>query len=251
MSKPMKIAVVNPNTTASMTEKIAVAARGVAGQGTQIIASNPVFGPVSIEGYYDEALAIPGLLQELAKAERNGVDAAVIACFDDCGLDAARSLLRIPVIGICEAAIRVASMLGTRFSIVTTLPISLPAMAGLVQRYGVADRCTIRAAGVPVLALEDPNSGAEEVVKSEILRAIQEDRSECILLGCAGMADLAGKLTRACNLPVIDGVTAAVKLAEALVGLGLKTSKQGGFAMPPSKMYQGIFGTFAPDVIGR
>lgn len=233
-----------------MTEKIAVAARGVAGQDTQIIASNPAFGPVSIEGYYDEALAVPGLLQELAKAERNGADAAVIACFDDCGLDAARSLLRIPVIGICEAAIRVASMLGTRFSIVTTLPISLPAMAGLVQRYGVADRCTIRAAGVPVLALEDPNSGAEEAVKSEILRAIHEDRAECILLGCAGMADLADKLTQACNLPVIDGVTAAVKLAEALIGLGLKTSKQGGFATPLRKTYHGIFGMFAPDGMG-
>jgi hypothetical protein len=98
-----------------------------------------------------------------------------------------------------------------------------------------------RAAGVPVLALEDPASGAVEKVRAEIRRAIAEDGSECILLGCAGMADLARALTAEMGLPVIDGVAAAVKMAEGLIGLGLTTSKVAGYARPGAKPYTGRF----------
>src|SRR5438874_1363144 len=96
----MKILVVNPNTTASMTQKIGAAARAAAAPGTEILAVNPSTGPVSIEGFYDEALSVPGLLAEIAKGEEFGVDGHVIACFDDTGLDAARSLAKKPVVGI-------------------------------------------------------------------------------------------------------------------------------------------------------
>src|SRR3954469_18893230 len=84
----MRILVVNPNTTASMTDKIGHAARAVAAPGTEIIAVNPADGPVSIEGYYEEAFSVPGLLAEIAKGEALGVGAHVIACFDDTGLEA-------------------------------------------------------------------------------------------------------------------------------------------------------------------
>ena len=87
----MRILVVNPNTTARMTETIARAARGAAASGTEIVAVTSSMGPASIEGYYDEALAVPGLLVEIAEGERAGADAAIIACFDDTGLDAARA----------------------------------------------------------------------------------------------------------------------------------------------------------------
>jgi allantoin racemase len=155
-------------------------------------------------------------------------------------------MVDIPVIGICEAAMRMASLLGHRFTIVTTQAISLPAMDGLIRRYGMADRGHARAAGVPVLALEDPSSGAVAKVRAEIRAAIAEDRAECILLGCAGMADLARDLTEEMGLPVIDGVAAAVKLAEAVVGLGLSTSKVGGYARPAAKPYTGMLAGFAP-----
>src|ERR1700709_66568 len=104
----MRLLVVNPNTTASMTEKIGAAARAVAAPGTEIDAGNPVSGPPSIEGYYDEAFAVPGLIAEMAKA--GDVDATIIACFDDTGLDAARSFSPTPVIGIGEAAFHLASL---------------------------------------------------------------------------------------------------------------------------------------------
>ncbi|MEO8883208.1 MAG: aspartate/glutamate racemase family protein, partial [Devosia sp.] len=83
-------------------------------------------------------------------------------------------------------------------------------------------------------------------ISREIDRAIQEDHAEAIVLGCAGMADLAAELSRQHGLPVIDGVAAAVKLAESLVGLGLKTSKRGGYATPLTKAYDGIFAALSP-----
>src|ERR1700761_1270947 len=107
----MKILVVNPNTTASMTEKIGIAARSVAAHGTEIEAVNPTMGPVSIEGFYDEAFCVPGLITEVLAGEARGAQAVVVACFDDPGIDAARTVTAMPVIGICEAAMRMAGFL--------------------------------------------------------------------------------------------------------------------------------------------
>ena len=180
--RPMRILIVNPNTTVSMTEKIGACARQAASPATEVAAVNPSMGPASIEGYYDEALSLPGLLEEIRRGEAAGFDGTVIACFDDTGLDAARSLAAGPVVGICEAAMHVAAMLGGGFSVVTTLARSVPALQALARRYGVADRCRVRAAGVPVLALEDPASGAVRRVEEEIARAVRDDGAECIVL---------------------------------------------------------------------
>src|ERR1700744_7511 len=122
----MRILAVNPNTTAAMTEKIGHAARAAAAAGTEIIAVNPTDGPVSIEGYYDEAFSVPGLLAEIAKGEASGVSAHIIACFDDTGLEAARSLASAPVIGIGEAAFHVASVPGHRFCVMPVPSRSIP-----------------------------------------------------------------------------------------------------------------------------
>jgi allantoin racemase len=243
----MRILIVNPNTTAAMTEKIGSAACAVAAAGTEIIAVNPPDGPVSIEGYYDEVFSVPGLLAEIAKGDAAGVSAHIIACFDDTGLEAARSASPAPVIGIGEAAFHLASMLGHRFSVVTTLSRSIAAIENNLLKYGLAARCgKVRACEVPVLALDDPTSNAIAQIGAEIERAKQEDRAEVIVLGCAGMADLAAHLADRHALPVIDGVAAAVKLAEAFGALGLKTSKIGAYALPRPKPYLGSFASFEP-----
>ena len=242
----MKLLLVNPNTTAAMTGTAARAAAGVAAAGTVIEAVTSAMGPESIEGYYDEALAVPGLLHEIARGEQAGADAAIIACFDDTGLDAARSLAAIPVVGLCEAAVATASFVAPRFSIVTTLPRSITPIEHLVARYGMAGRASVRASGVPVLALEDPDSGAHDRILQEIQAAIREDRAEAIILGCAGMASLARALSQRIGMPVIDGVCAAVKQAEALVSLGLRTAKGGAYATPAAKRYAGLLAPFAP-----
>lgn len=242
-----KLLVVNPNTTASMTATIADAAERVKGPLTDVTVVTSSMGPVSIEGYYDEAFAVPGLLIELAKGERAGADAAIIACFDDTGLDAARALVDMPVIGICEAAIAATAFIAQRFTVVTTMERSRQPLEHLVQRYGMAHRCNVRAADIPVLSLEDPRSNAKPRLREEIASALKQDRAEAIVLGCAGMADLVEDLRAEFGVPVIDGVAAAVKQAEMLVALGLKTSKRGAYARPIDKPYLGLLEDFAPD----
>lgn len=236
----MLIHLVNPNTTRSMTEKAALAARTVAGPGTAILADESAFGPASIEGPYDGALAVPGMLLRIEEAVAAGADAHVIACFDDTGLDAARALSPKPVIGIGEAAAHAASLVAERFSVVTTLARSVPTLEANLVRYGLSARCArVRAAEVPVLALEDPASDACARISDEIARARAEDRSEAIVLGCAGMTDLARHLSEIHGVPVVDGVAAAVVLAEGLVRMGLATSKVGGWAPPLAKAWGG------------
>ncbi len=232
----MRILLVNPNSTASMTRKIGDAARAVAAAGTVVVAVNPPDTPPSIEGYYDEALSLAGLLAEVRKGEAEGFDGFVVACFDDSGLDACRSLATGPVVGICEAAMHLATTIATGFSVVTTLPRSIPIIEHNALRYGFERQCRrVRAADVPVLALEQPGSDARQKVRSEIMRAIEEDRCEAVILGCAGMADLTNWLSEETGIPVIDGVVAAAKLVEAIVGAGLRTGKTGGYAPPLPK----------------
>ncbi|OYX45234.1 MAG: Asp/Glu/hydantoin racemase [Rhodobacterales bacterium 32-67-9] len=227
----MRILVINPNTTASMTEKIGAAARRAAAPGTEIVAVNPAHGPAAIEGFYDEAMSLQGLLDLIGQT--SGYDAVVIACFDDTGLDAARCLTDKPVIGIGEAAYHMASMLANKFSVVTTLARSVPALEHNLHRYGLAARCArVRSSEVAVLELERPGSQACARISAEIGRAVAEDRAEAIVLGCAGMTDLADQLAREHGLPVLDGVSCAVGLAEAMVRLGLRTTRRGGYAPP-------------------
>lgn len=242
----MRILVANPNTTASMTATIADSARRVAHAATEIVAVTSSMGPVSIEGYYDEAFAVPGLLKEIARGEAEGAEAAIIACFDDTGLDAARAMADIPVIGICEAALSVTAFIAQRFTIVTTMERSRLPVEHLVHRYGMGACCKVRAADIPVLSLEDPASNAGERLRAEIRLALTEDRAEAIVLGCAGMADLTAELRAEFGVPVIDGVAAAVKQAEALVSLGLKTAKSGAYATPVRKPYKGLLAAFEP-----
>ena len=143
----MKICVINPNTTASMTAKIGEAAKAAASAGVEIRATNPEFGPPSIEGYFDEAFAVPGLIAEMGKA--HDADAFVIACFDDTGLEAARSFDRAPVIGIGEAAFHMASLIAEKFSVVTTLARSIAPIEKNLAKYGLIARCArVRAANV-------------------------------------------------------------------------------------------------------
>lgn len=230
----MRILVVNPNTTASMTAKIGAAAQRVAAAGTEIVAVNPASGPVSIEGYYDEAMSLAGLLQVIG--EHRDVDAVVLACFDDSGLDAARCLAEVPVVAIGEAAFHMASLLADKFSVVTTLARSVPAIEHNLRRYGLAARCArVRASEVAVLDLEHAAGPARARIDAEIGRAIAEDRAEAIVLGCAGMADLTAALSAQHGLPVLDGVACAVTLCEGLVRLGLTTSRLGGYARPVKK----------------
>ena len=241
----MRIKLINPNTTEAMTVTIAAAARAIAAAGTEIIAATSRSGAVSIEGHYDEAMSIVGLVDEIREAPP--ADAYIIACFGDPGLLAAREIIAAPVLGIAEAAMHAASFVSTGFSVVTTLERTRIIAEHLVRNYGMERHCRrVRAIDIPVLELDNPRSNARAMILAECERAISEDNSGAIVLGCAGMADLTHFLEDRLQIPVIDGVAAAVKFAEALVGLGLRTSKRGDLAFPLHKPYKGKLTSYAP-----
>ena len=247
----MKIRVINPNTSAAMTARIGVAARAVAAAGTVIDAVNPSFGAASIEEHHDDLWAAAGITEQVCDGEagidQSRADAYVIACFGDPGLHAARKLDRGPVIGIAEAAFHAATLVATGFSVVTALARTCVIAEHLVPQYGFERRCRgIHSTDLAVLELDDPASWAFDRILACAQEALARDRSGAIVPGCAGMADLCHALQQRLGVPVIDGIGAAVKLAEGLVALGLSTSKQGDCAAPISKHYMGLAPPFSP-----
>lgn len=234
----MRLLLINPNTTATMTADIAQAARAAAPAEVEIVATQPGFGPASIEGFFDEAIAAAGVAEQMRLA--GPVDAAVIACFGDPGLDAAREVCQGPVLGIAEAAFHVASMVATGFSVVTTMTRTCVIAEHLLQKYGLERRCRgLHGTDIPVLALEDGGQACLPQIEDAAREALARDRSGAIVLGCAGMAQLCQTLQQRLGVPVIDGVAAAVRLTHSLHVLGLGTSKHGDYAPPLPKRYAG------------
>jgi allantoin racemase len=231
----VRVLVVNPNTTVSMTEAIRRSAQRYASPGTEILATEAAFGPESIEGNFEGYLSVVGVLDRLQSIEV-AFDALVLAGFGEPGREAAQELLDVPVFDITECAAHVACLLGRSYSVVTTLDRSVPQIEDRLLLAGLAPRCaSVRATGLAVLEIERD----EELTISRIVEvarsAIEEDRAEVICLGCGGMAGLDEKVAAAIGAPVVDGVAAAVKLAEAVVGLGLRTSKVRTYAAPRPK----------------
>ena len=234
-----RIAVVNPNTTTAMTTKMLACAAPLVDSGTELVGVTNASGPASIESHVDEALAVPGLLREITAGEAAGISGYVIACFGDPGLDACRELASGPVVGIAEAGMHLATMLGRSFSIVTTLARTMGQAEHLVQRYGYTGKCrSIYACEVPVLELDEPGSEARKLVVDHCRRAVEYDEADSIVLGCAGMADFCADVSEQVGVPVIDGVTAGVLLVESMVKLGLRTSTRSEYAAPLPKTYR-------------
>ena len=236
----MKLLLLNPNTSAAMTEGMAAAARAVAASTTHIVARHSSFGPLSIEGHFEDAIAAAGVAEHAHLARAEGFDAAVIACFGDPGLDAAREVLAAPVLGIAEAAFHAASFVATGFSVVTTMTRTCVIAERLVQRYGFERTCRgIHGTDIAVLALETCGEDTVAQIEAAARAALARDRSGAIVLGCGGMAALCRTLQTRLGVPVIDGVSVAVKFAEALAALGLRTAKTGDYAPPLPKRYVG------------
>jgi allantoin racemase len=239
----MRIHVINPNTTASMTKKIGVAAKAAASPGVEVRAVNPDFGPRSIEGYFDEAFPC------LACWPRSGAGRrrfrhrlfrrhrARGGALRDGGARHRDRRGGVPHGEPCRGEVQ------RRYH----SPRSIAPIERNLVKYGLAGRCgRVRASNVPVLALEEPGSDARRMIEAEIKRALAEDGAEAIVLGCAGMTDLVRELERSVGAPVLDGVACAVSLAESLVRIGLRTSKRNTYAPPLAKAYAGEFAKFSP-----
>lgn len=237
----MRIKIINPNTTASFTRNLLAASAVVAAPGTVIEAGNPTAGPASVESHYDEAFAALGVIQEVEAGEATGIDGYVVACFGDTGVSAAREVARGPVVGMTEAALFGACLLASTFTVVTLPTRTRSHALRVINENGLGLRCTrVRAVEIPVLDLADADADAAiyAALLDEARRSLVEDHAEAIVLGCAGLTHFVESMTAVLGVPVVDGVTVAIKMVEGLITLGLKTSKRSSFGYPPAKTIQ-------------
>lgn len=235
----MRILVVNVNTTESITATIAEQARSVAAPGTEIIGLTPRFGAESVEGNFESYLAALGVM-DCVMAYEQPFDAVIQAGYGEHGREGLQELLDVPVVDITEAAASLAMLLGHAYSVVTTLDRTVPLIEDRLKLAGVYERCaSVRASGMSVLELEESPERAVEAILEQAIEAVTRDKAEVICLGCGGMAGLDQLIRDRAGVPVVDGVTAAVALAESLVRLGLKTSKVRTYATPRPKKIVG------------
>lgn len=210
----MRIAILNPNSTQSMTEDMAAIARATLPAEIEILALTNTAGPPAIQGEADAIACLPGLFALFDGPEAAGADAVVIGCFDDTGLTDLRARLRCPVVGLGESGMLAASLAAPRFAVLTTTQGSVPVIEANIASMGLAPRCdSVRAAHVQVLEL---NHRLPDLRRA--LGGLAADTGTgAIVLGCAGMGRLAGDLA-APGLPVlIDPVRASVWLAASAV----------------------------------
>jgi allantoin racemase len=224
----MRLLVINPNTSASMTRTILAAARGVATADVIVDALEPQRGPTSVEGRFDEVISAYWTLDAVLPVASR-YDGFIVACYGHHPvIGALREALQQPVLGIMEASILHALPLGDRFSIVTTSERWRPLLIEGVRVLGLQDRCaSVRSSGLAVLDLEAlPAEVVRERLCAAACEAIATDGAEVICLGCAGMAGLDTAVRQVARVPVIDGVTAAVVILTGLVRTAAATSKQ-------------------------
>ncbi|MGH9322643.1 MAG: aspartate/glutamate racemase family protein [Vicinamibacteria bacterium] len=239
----MRIRVITPITTAGFTEgaDFEPLARG----DTEISQTNLTRGPASIESEFEEALAVPDTVAKIAEAEREGVDAVVIDCMGDPGLEPAREVVEIPVLGAAQSSMHLAAMLAHNFSVVTVLDRLGPLFENTAKVYGLESKlCSVRSVNIPVLDLEEDQERLVDALADESVKAVEEDGAHAIVFGCTGMKGCAAGLKAAlevrgyAGIPVIDPVVAAFKLAEAVSDLGLTHSKR-TYPTPPPKAIVG------------
>jgi allantoin racemase len=232
----VRIGLINPNATRSMTDDMAGAAVAVAADGTEVVPFTARSGPASIESYTDEAYATTQVL-DLVR-DNPALDGYVIACASDPGLLAARELVPAPVVGIGEAGFLFATTLAPRFGVLTTLSRAIEQVWRQLAGYRLAGRCcSVRACGVAVLDTANPTTRQLDALVRAAREATSGDGAEAIVLGCGGMSQIADRMQAALGVPVVDGVRAAVTLTESLVRCGLRTSKLRTLAPPEDVGY--------------
>ncbi len=208
----MSIILINPNSTASMTRGALEAARRAVPDVT-FEGWTSHDGPPVIEGPEDGRACVPPLLELVARADAQGAEAIIIACFDDTGLAEARSLASCPVIGIGQAAFHAAALICDRAVVITTVAAAVPVIEGNIRAAGLAHLIgPVRASGVGVAELDHDPAAAMPVLSEAIDRAVQAG-AQGVILGCAGMVGVVDALRAKSAVPLIEGVDAAARLA--------------------------------------
>lgn len=216
----MRILIINPNSDLEMTAAIQRSADSFANGEFDVVCKPTPGAPKFIETYEDQIKAAPGMVQ-LVRENEDEFDAFVVACHCDPNLDALKEISRKPVVGIGEASMKIASMLGHRFSVVSTAKHSIPNKEALIRKYHLQDLLA------SVRAPEDEMATAsdEEKYLQTAQSALEEDMAEVIVLGCAGMTGLDKRLEEKLGAPVLDGVACALIIAAGLIKYRVSTSK--------------------------
>ena len=207
----MVVALINPNSTQAMTDSMVSAAR----QAAPAIAFEgwtSFNGPPSIQGPEDGVAATAPLLEVVQKASDNGVEGIIIGCFDDTALDQAAKIAKCPVIGIGQACYHYAAMRQWRFSVVTTMQVSVPVLEQNIEQAGLSHALSyVHAANVAVLELErDPTAAAIRVLEVA-QKAESADKIDAVILGCGGMVNVTRTIRSTLSVPVLDPVEMAAK----------------------------------------
>lgn len=236
----MKILLLNPNTTSAITERLMGAARDAASTGTELVPATASRGVPYIATRAEAQIGGAIALEMLAERHAE-VDAAIIAAFGDPGLFGARELFDIPIVGMAEAAMLTACMLGRRFVIVTFATALGPWYQECVEAHGLSNRC----AGIRMLdggfrSVSDVQEEKETLLVDLACRAVVETDADVVILGGAPLAGLAAKVKNRIPVPVVDQVQAAVKQAEALVSLKVRKATTGTFRRPAAKQTTGM-----------
>ena len=207
----MAIVIINPNSTASMTEAMLRQARRAA-PGLVFEGWTSTQGPPAIQGVADGDAATPPLLDLVRKASEDGADGIIIGCFDDTALQEAAEIAPCPIVGIGQAAYHLAAMRQWQFSVVTTLAVSVPVLEDNIARLGLTGYLArVRASDVPVLDLDNAPEAASKIILAEAQRAADEDGIDAVVLGCAGMVHVVAAVSAALDIAVIDPVDAAAR----------------------------------------
>ena len=239
MAEPFRLALLNPNTDERHTTAMGDVARSVLPEGCEVTATSAARGPTSLESAIDAALASGEIVALIRTLPAH--DAYLIACFGDPALDAARELLRAPVIGIGEAAVQAATSISKRFAIITTLPRSIPALEEGLERQGVRSRCVgIVPLHIPVAEQGGEHEETTAAIIDAGLRLVLEQGAEALILACGGMAEVARAVQERVGVPVCDGVAYGSLLAYSLWRCGLETSKVGAYGFPEPIPYTGM-----------
>ena len=235
----MRIRVIVPITSPDFNEMCSIEAKTFLSDEAEVDVVSLTHGPASIESYYDEILAAPHIVEAVQKAEDDGIEGVFITCFGDPGVDAARELVDIPVVGGFQPAVSLALTLGDRFGIVTVLDNVVPMIHDLVAKMGVTSRmASVRVIDTPVLALHDGEALVTKLFE-EAQVAVTEDGAHVLILGCTGMMGVAAAVQDRLSdiglkVPVIDPTGAALSTLRAYETMGVLHSRL-TYMTPPEK----------------
>ncbi len=216
----MKLLIINPNSDQQMTQAVLTSATEFAGDDFDVDCLATLGAPEFIDTYQDTAAAQPGMVELLKRHEAN-YDAFIVACHCDPNLDLMKEMTDKPMVGIGEASMKMATMLGHRFSVITTDARSVPNKEALIRSYHLQD--LLASVKFPIAALQARSDEEKYLLTAQA--AIDEDMAEVIVLGCAGMTGLDKRLQQKLKVPVLDGVVCALIIASGLVKYGVSTSK--------------------------